>query len=286
MHAEQPSAVVIAEESTAWPGVTHPSDAGRLGFDIKWNMGWMHDTLEVMQADPVARKGMYDQLTFGVTYAFSERFLLPFSHDEVVHLKRSMLRKMPGRRSTSSRACACCYGYMWAQPGKKLLFMGAEMAAWHEWDAEGVLDWPLLETPMHRGVHDWVAAPQPGVSEHGPALHEEDWSGHGFEWIDCHDPERTTLSFLRWASGHRDVVIVAANFGPSARERYRLGVPAPGLYRPILDSDAVEYGGAGTPVPSELEAVAEHHGGRPAYLELTLPPLAVLYFRPAKPLID
>ncbi len=285
LHGEYPGVLTFAEESTAWPNVSRPTSQGGLGFDMKWNMGWMHDTLESLQTAPAERDQVYDRLRQSLTYAFSEHYLLPYSHDEVVHLKRSMLSKMPGETREQLANLRLLLAYQYGHPGKKLLFMGGEIGVRDEWQAEGELDWSLLESEGHRGLQRFVRDLN-RVYGHEPPLHEVDFSPEGFEWIDCHDPERTTLSFLRWASGHRDVVIVAANFGPSARERYRLGVPAPGLYRPILDSDAVEYGGAGTPVPSELEAVAEHHGGRPAYLELTLPPLAVLYFRPAKPLID
>jgi 1,4-alpha-glucan branching enzyme len=248
---------------------------------MKWNMGWMHDTLESLQMAPDERDEAYDRLRQSMTYAFSEHYLLPYSHDEVVHLKRSMLSKMPGPTDEQLANLRLLLAYQYGHPGKKLLFMGGEIGVWDEWQAEGELDWSLLESEGHRGLQRFVRdLNRVYLQEH--ALHEVDFSPEGFEWIDCHDPDRTTLSFLRWASDHRDVVIVAANFGPSAREGYRLGVPAPGRYRLILDTGAPEFGGAGTgPVSGELEAVAEHHGGRPAYLELTLPPLSVLYFKPA-----
>ncbi len=275
IHREHAGVTVAAEESTAWPGVTHTIAAGGLGFDAKWNMGWMHDTLEVMEADPLFRKGMYDKLTFGITYAFSERFLLPFSHDEVVHLKGSMLRKMPGETLDKLANLRLLYGYMWGQPGKKLLFMGGELATWHEWDAEGMLDWPLLDAPMHRGVHDWVAALN-GAYRDKPALHEQDWSGRGFEWIDCHDPDRTTLAWLRWSEDWRDFVVIVCNFTPVAWDAFRLAVPYPGRYRVLLDSSADVYGGAGSLGTPELETVDGTHLGRDQYLELTLPPLTML----------
>jgi 1,4-alpha-glucan branching enzyme len=239
VHAEAPGVLTFAEESTAWPQVSRPTSQGGLGFDMKWNMGWMHDTLESLQTAPAEREQLANL-----------RLLL---------------------------------AYQYGHPGKKLLFMGGEIGVRDEWQAEGELDWSLLESEGHRGLQRFVRDLN-RIYGQEPALHEVDFSSEGFEWIDCHDPDRTTLSFLRWASDHRDVVIVAANFGPAARERYRLGVPTPGLYRAILDTDAVEYAGAGSlPAPGELEAVAEHHGGRPAYLELTLPPLTVLYFKPVKP---
>ncbi len=270
VHTEVPGILTFAEESTAWPNVSRPTSQGGLGFDMKWNMGWMHDTLESLQTAPAERDQAYDRLRQSMTYAFSEHYLLPYSHDEVVHLKRSMLSKMPGLASEQLANLRLLLAYQYGHPGKKLLFMGAEIGVREEWQAEGELDWSLLESEGHRGLQRFVRDLNQ-VYKQEPALHEVDFSPEGFEWIDCHDPDRTTLSFLRWASGHRDVVIVAANFGPVARERYRLGVPAPGLYRAILDTDAIDYAGAGImPPSSELEAV----------------PLAVLYFKPVKPPVD
>jgi 1,4-alpha-glucan branching enzyme len=241
-------------------------------------MGWMHDTLEVMQADPVARSEKYDKLTFGLTYAFAERFLLAFSHDEVVHLKRSMLGKMPGSALDKFASLRLLYGYMWTQPGKKLLFMGGEIAAWKEWDAEGVLDWALLDAPMHRGVHDWVSALN-RVYGAERSLHVQDWSGHGFEWIDVHDAQRTTLAWLRWSPEWTDFVVVVCNFTPVAWEGYRLAVPFPGRYEIVLDSDASAFGGSGTLGDVVFDTIAETHLGRDQYIEFTLPPLSALIFR-------
>jgi 1,4-alpha-glucan branching enzyme len=275
VHREHPGVTVSAEESTAWPGVTHAIESGGLGFDAKWNMGWMHDTLEVFQADPLFRRGMYEKLTFGITYAFAERFLLPFSHDEVVHLKGSMLRKMPGQALDRFANLRLLYGYMWGQPGKKLLFMGAELATWNEWDAEGTLDWPLLDAPMHKGVHDWTAALNRAYRER-PALHERDWTGHGFEWIDCHDRDRTTLAWLRWSDEWQNFVVIVCNFTPVAWEEYRLAVPYAGRYRVFLDSSSAAFGGAGSLEATELVTVDEPHLGRDQYVELTLPPLTML----------
>jgi 1,4-alpha-glucan branching enzyme len=233
VHTEVPGILTFAEESTAWPNVSRPTSQGGLGFDMKWNM--------------------YDRLRQSMTYAFSEHYLLPYSHDEVVHLKRSMLSKMPGLASEQLA-------------NLRLLLAYQEIGVREEWQAEGELDWSLLESEGHRGLQRFVRDLNQVYGQE-PALHEVDFSPEGFEWIDCHDPDRTTLSFLRW--------------------RYRLGVPAPGLYRAILDTDAIDYAGAGImPPSSELEAVTEHHGGRPAYLEITLPPLAVLYFKPVKPPVD
>ena len=280
LHAEHAGVVVIAEESTAWPRVSHAVSEGGLGFDAKWNMGWMHDTLEVMSADPLFRRGMYNKLTFGITYAFAERFLLPFSHDEVVHLKGSMLRKMPGETLDKFANLRLLYGYMWMQPGKKLLFMGGELATWHEWDAEGHLDWALLDEPMHRGVHEWIAALNETYRTE-PALHARDWSSDGFEWIDCHDAGRTTLVWLRWSPGWEDFVVVVCNFTPVAWEQYRIGVPFPGTYEVLLDSDAKAFGGSGALEAASYETVDEAHLGRDQHIELTLPALTALVLKKA-----
>jgi 1,4-alpha-glucan branching enzyme len=275
---EHPDVVVTAEESTAWPGVTHPSSEGGLGFDLKWNMGWMHDTLEVMQTDPLFRKGSYEKLTFSITYAFAERFLLPFSHDEVVHLKRSMLGKMPGEALDRFANLRLLYGYMWTHPGKKLLFMGSEIGVWNEWDADGELDWGLLDEPMHAGLQAWLRALNT-VYAREPALHDWDWSDHGFEWIDCHDRDRTTLAYLRWSRDWRDFVVVACNFTPVAWRAYRLAVPFTGHYDVLLDSGATEFGGAGQLEAESFEAAKGEHLGRPYHIELTLPALTALVLK-------
>ncbi|UCG77162.1 MAG: 1,4-alpha-glucan branching protein GlgB [Gemmatimonadota bacterium] len=282
LHAEQPDVLTIAEESTAWPKVSHPGWEGGLGFDMKWNMGWMHDTLAVMGKDPVYRRWMYNQLTFSMLYAFTERFLLPFSHDEVVHLKRSLISKMPGEAADKFAGLRLLLGYQYAHPGKKLLFMGGEFGVWEEWRSDRTLDWELLEWDTHRGLQQLVRDLN-RIYREEPALHEADFSPEGFEWIDCHDADRTTLSFVRWAAGWREAVVVAANFTPVAWEHFRLAVPWPGEYRLILNSDAPEYGGTGVLVSGTLEAVGESYLGRPAYLDFTLPPQAVLYFKPRTP---
>jgi len=275
IHEEHPGVLVMAEESTAWPGVTHSVSQGGLGFDVKWNMGWMHDTLEVMQADPLLRKGMFDKLTFGITYAFSERFLLAFSHDEVVHLKKSMLRKMPGSVLDKFAGLRLLYGYMWTQPGKKLLFMGAELGAWNEWDEEGELDWALADEPMHAGMLRWVTALNAFYTTTS-ALHETDSDGRGFEWIDCHDKDRTTLTYLRWSREWQNHVVVAANFTPIAWEGYRIPVPFAGSYEVALNSDDAEFGGAGVLEARSFATVDGELFGRGQWVELTVPPLAVV----------
>ena len=278
VHAAHPDIVMMAEESTAWPGVTHPTSAGGLGFDLKWNMGWMHDTLEFMQSDPLFRKGMFDRLTFGIIYAFAERFLLPFSHDEVVHLKRSMLSKMPGEPLDQLANLRLLYGYMWTQPGKKLLFMGGELGVWNEWEDEGQLDWPLLEEPMHAGLHEWVGALNAAYVRE-PALHEMDWSGDGFEWIDVNDRDRTTLAWLRWSRDWKECVVVVCNFTPVTWDGYRLAVPFPGRWEVLLDSGAARWGGAGALGATAFDSIQGEHMGRPQYVEFALPPLTALVLK-------
>ncbi len=279
VHAEHPGVLVMAEESTAWPGVTHSPEQGGLGFDIKWNMGWMHDTLEVMGADPLFRKGVYDRLTFGITYAFAERFLLPLSHDEVVHMKRSLLTKMAGSTLDKFAALRLLYGYMWTHPGKKLLFMGGEFGAWNEWDAEGELDWALISEPMHSGMMRWVRDLN-GLYSDAASLHETDADGRGFEWIDCHDRNRSTLSYVRWSSEWKQHLVVVANFTPMPWTQYRLAVPAAGAYHVRLCSDDVEYGGGGMLDQRFFAPTAGELFGREQWIEFTLPPHAVVVFEP------
>lgn len=287
VHGEQPSALLVAEESTAWPGVTHGTDRGGLGFDLKWNMGWMHDTLEVVESDPLFRGGAWEKFTFGITYAFAERFLLPFSHDEVVHLKKSMLRKQPGSTLEKFAGLRLLYGYQWMQPGKKLLFMGSEFAVWHEWDAEGVLDWPLLDEPMHSGMAAWVSALNT-LYQAEPALHAQDDRGEGFEWIDCHDRSRAVLSWLRWSPEWEECVVVACNFSGSTWTDYRLAVPFEGTYDVLLDSDRVVFGGGGAGAAGPLETREGEYLGREHSVEVTIPALSavVLKRRPDDPDVE
>ncbi len=279
IHDAHPGVLMMAEESTTFPGVTHRVAEDGLGFDLKWNLGWMHDTLEVATAEPNLRSGLYDNLTFGITYAFSERFLLPFSHDEVVHLKRSMLGKMPGPALDKFASLRLIYGYMWMYPGKKLLFMGSELGVWNEWDADGELDWALLDEPMHAGLRAWIKDLN-RVYVEAPALHATDADPDGFEWIDCHDRERTTLAFLRWAPGWKAHLVCVVNFSNTAWEGYRLPVPARGRYQVRLCSNDKRYGGAGSLVRREYDTVAGPLHGREQYIELTLPPLSALCLGP------
>lgn len=278
IHREHPDVLMIAEESTAWPGVTHSVDRGGLAFDLKWNMGWMHDTLEFFGADSLFRPGLYERLTFSIMYTFSERFLLALSHDEVVHLKRPLLRKMPGPVEQKFANLRLLYGYMWTHPGKKLLFMGAELAAWREWDFEGELDWPLLDQPLHAGVAAWVRALNQLYGSE-PALHANDNSGSGFEWIDCHDQARTVLAYLRWAPEWAESVVVVANFSSVAWRGYRLPVPKSGTYEVLLCSDDVEFGGAGRALPDPLSTTEGETHGREQFLEFNLPALSVLVLK-------
>ncbi len=271
-HGRHPGTLMIAEESTAWPQVTRPTWVGGLGFSMKWNMGWMHDTLLYLSKDPVHRHFHHDQLTFGMLYAFTENFVLPFSHDEVVHGKRSMLDKMPGDAWQRFANLRLLYAYQWTYPGKKLMFMGGEFAHGREWDAGGALDWGLTELPAHSGmqalVRDLNQLYRREAALHG---HEFDWSG--FEWIDCHDAAQSVISFLR-KSGDECVAVVL-NFTPVPRHGYRLGVPTPGYWRVLLNSDSAYYGGGNL---GELGVMAEAVPwmNRPCSVTLTLPPLAVV----------
>ena len=278
VHESCPGALVIAEESTAWPRVSHGTDVGGLGFDQKWNMGWMNDTLAFMETDPLFRGGQYDKLTFSLLYAFSERFVLPLSHDEVVHGKRSLLSKMPGPMAAKFANLRALYGYMWAHPGKKLLFMGGELAQWTEWNVDTGLDWPLLGFPAHQGVHRLVRdLNRLYASEE--ALHVQDFHPAGFEWLDCNDAERTVLSWLRWTPGWGDAVAVVVNFTPTPRPDFRLPIPFPGRWRVVLNTDADVYGGSGAPLSQTFDTTPGVLHGRDQFLEIPLPGLAALYLK-------
>ena len=279
VHQELPGAVMLAEESTSWPGVSQGTDLGGVGFDQKWNMGWMHDTLDVMSKDPLYRSYDYGRLTFSILYAFSERFVLPLSHDEVVHGKGSLLAKMPGTNEEKFANLRLLYGYMWTHPGKKLLFMGGELAQWTEWNVDDQLDWALQEWEPHRGV-GLLVRDLNRLHREQRALHELDFQPEGFEWLDCSAADSTLLSWLRWSAGWEEVVVVAANFTPVHRGHFRLGVPWPGRYRVLLNSDAPVYGGLGVPVPPVLEAQPGSLHGRDQYVEFTLPGLSTVVLTP------
>jgi 1,4-alpha-glucan branching enzyme len=278
VHHSCAGALVIAEESTAWPKVSHGTDRGGLGFDQKWNMGWMNDTLKFMEADPLFRSGMYGRITFSIVYTFSERFVLPLSHDEVVHGKRSLLSKMPGAAEAKFANLRALYAYLWTHPGKKLLFMGGELAQWTEWNVDASLDWALLGYPAHQGVHRLVGRLNRLYAAE-PSLHRLDFHPEGFEWLDCNDAARTILSYLRWAPGWTDPMVVVVNFTPAFREGFRLAVPFPGRWRVVLNTAAPEFGGPGSPVPEVLDTVAGEVHGRPQHLVVPLPGLTALVLK-------
>jgi len=272
-----PEAIVAAEESTAWPAVSRPVGDGGLGFDYKWNMGWMHDTLDYMQRDPVHRPYHHDALTFGLIYAFNENFILPLSHDEVVHGKGSLLSKMPGDRWQQFANLRLYYGFMWAHPGKKLLFMGGELAQQAEWNHDAQLDWGSLADERHRGVQR-VVADLNRLYRALPALHECDCEPRGFEWIDFADRDQSIIVFLRRGRSDDAVVIVLCNFTPVPRMLYRIGLPRAGHYREIFNSDAAWYGGTNLGNGGGVEAVAAPCHGRDYSAAVTLPPLACVMF--------
>jgi 1,4-alpha-glucan branching enzyme len=278
-HAHEPGVLMAAEESTAWPGVSRPVDQGGLGFGLKWNMGWMHDTLEYLGRDPVHRRYHHDQLTFSLIYAFSENFVLPLSHDEVVHGKGSLLGRMPGdpwQRRANLRAL---YGYMWAHPGKKLLFMGGELGQEHEWSSEGSLDWHLLERAEHAGIQELVRDLNLRYREE-PALWEVDFEPAGFRWLEANDADANVIAFARLAAEGTRTLVCICNFSPVSRPGYRVGLPRGGRWRELLNTDDERYGGGGVGNPGELPAEERPWHDQPFSAELTLPPLGVLWLVP------
>jgi len=279
VHRHFPDAITMAEESTAWPKVSAPVRRGGLGFNYKWNMGWMHDTLEYFGKDPIYRRFHQKNLTFSLLYAFNENFVLPLSHDEVVHGKRALIRKMPGdtwRRFATLRAL---YGYMFGHPGKKLLFMGNEFGQQREWHHDRQLDWSLLEDDYHRRLQNYVRdLNRLYVSE--PALHSLDLASQGFEWIDFQDAANNVVSFIRRDRTSEDCIVVIANFSPEPLRRYRVGVPFGGDYGQLLNSDYRKYGGAGIGVFSAVSAEDEAWQDQPHSVVLNLPPLGVLFLKP------
>ena len=276
VHAHFPGAVMIAEESTAWPGVSRPLYTGGLGFTFKWNMGWMNDSLEYFRHEPVHRFWHHSSLTFSMLYAFSENFVLPMSHDEVVHGKGALLAKMPGDSWQQFANLRLLLAYQWAHPGKKLLFMGAEFGQWNEWNSQSELDWVLLAFDPHRGVQALVRDLN-GLMAREAAMYARDHDWSGFEWVDFTDSRSSVISFLRKAEGHPPVLWVF-NFTPVVREGYGVRCPAPGRWREVLNSDAGIYGGSNLGNGGETHAIPVEGGGQ--VLELTLPPLAALAFMP------
>jgi 1,4-alpha-glucan branching enzyme len=280
VYAEHPDTMTVAEESTSWPMVSQPTYMGGLGFGYKWNMGWMNDILAYMEQDPIHRRYHHEKITFSMLYAFTENFILPFSHDEVVHMKKAMLDKMPGDDWQKFANLRALYGYMFTHPGKKLLFMGSEFGQWREWTHEESMDWHLLEYAPHQQLQHWVRDLNHFYRSEG-ALFEIDSDHHGFEWIDCNDNQSSVISFLRRGKTPGDELLVVCNFTPVPREGYRVGVPHGGYWREVLNSDAAIYGGGNIGNRGGLEARLEPAHGRPCHLNLRIPPLGCLIFKRA-----
>jgi alpha-1,4-glucan:alpha-1,4-glucan 6-glycosyltransferase len=278
VYGEHPGATTIAEESTAWPMVSRPVYVGGLGFGYKWNMGWMHDTLRYISKEPIHRRYHHDDLTFGLLYAFHENFVLPLSHDEVVHGKGSIFGRMPGDRWQRFANLRAYYAFMWTHPGKKLLFMGSEFAQEWEWNAEGSLDWHLLDDPMHKGVQSLIRDLN-RLHRIEPSLHQLDAEPEGFSWIDCNDRDNSVLTYLRRAKDPQDICVVAANFTPVVRGGYRIGVPHPGYYHEVLNTDSEWYGGGNVHNGGGRQAEEVPWHGHPYSLNAVLPPLATVVFK-------
>jgi len=278
VYAAHPDVQTIAEESTAWPMVSRPTYLGGLGFGLKWNMGWMHDSLEFFSTDPLFRKYHHNQLTFSIWYAFHENFVLSISHDEVVHGKGSLFGKMPGDEWQKHANLRAFLGYMYSHPGKKLLFMGSEIGVWKEWDHETSLEWHVLKYPLHAGMQRW-AKDINHLYRSEPALFELDFSNEGFEWLDFHDWENSIVSFLRRGKDPDSFVVAVMNLTPVPRQNYRIGVPTGGFWKEILNSDAALYGGSGTGNYGGMEATPMPAHGRYYSLSATLPPLSIVLFK-------
>jgi len=275
-HGRFPGVLTIAEESTSWPAVSRPTYLGGLGFSFKWNMGWMNDTLKYFSADPVHRKYEHNKLTFSLLYAFTENFLLPFSHDEVVHGKNSLLHKMPGDMWQQFANLRLLYAYQYAHPGKKLLFMGQEIAQRREWSETRSLDWHLLEHASHQGVQRLVTDLNKLYAAR-PSLHQVDFDWQGFEWIEANDADNSVFSFLRRAKNSSETLVVVLNATPVVRKNYVIGVPHSGFYREVLNTDSTQYGGSNVGNMGGVQALALPHLGRPFSLSLALPPLGALF---------
>lgn len=278
VHRYFPGILTMAEESTSWQGVSRPVETGGLGFDYKWNMGWMNDTLDYFSKDPIYRKYHQGELTFSMIYAFTENFLLPLSHDEVVHMKRSLLSKMPGDNWQKFANLRLLYTYMYGHPGKKLLFMGGEIGQWGEWTHEHSIDWNLLQWDTHKGVGQLVK----DLNEHyrkEPAMHENDFTGEGFEWIDMSDADNSIISFIRKSSDPADYLVFVFNFTPAVHEDYKIGVPESVTYRTLLNSDSEHYLGSNAG-GSQFEGKPVEWHGKPAHISITVPPLAGLILKP------
>jgi len=282
IYGAYPDTMMIAEESTSWPQVSRPIYLGGLGFGLKWNMGWMHDVLNYTSQDPVFRTYHHNEITFSLVYAFAENFVLPFSHDEVVYGKGSMIRKMPGDDWQKFANLRLLYGFMFGHPGKKLLFMGDEFGQWAEWNHDASLEWNLLEHPSHAGLKRWVRDLNT-LYRGEPLLHTMDFNSAGFEWVDCKDFQRSIISFLRRGQNPSDQLLFVCNFTPVVRQNYRVGVPLEGHWKEILNSDAPLYGGSGQGNFGGLSTVPLPIHDRPFSLNMTLPPLGIVIFRPESP---
>jgi 1,4-alpha-glucan branching enzyme len=277
--ADHPDVPLIAEESTAWPGVTRPVHLGGLGFTYKWNMGWMHDMLDYCKQNPIYRRYHHNRITFSMLYAFTENFILPFSHDEVVHGKGSMIAKMPGDAWQKHAGLRALYGYMFTHPGKKLMFMGGELAQWREWNHDSQLDWEVLGDVAHEGMQRWVRDLNHSYAQE-PSLWEVDFNADGFRWVDANDSENSVIAFVRFAQDPADHTIAVVNFTPVPRQEYRIGVPSAGGYREVLNSDAEMYGGSNVGNWGRVECITEPSHGYPYSLSLTVPPLGFLLLKP------
>lgn len=278
IHREFPGAVTIAEESTAWPGVSRPTYTGGLGFTFKWNMGWMHDMLSFFQYDPIYRRFHQHQITFGLLYAFSENFVLALSHDEVVHGKRTLLDKMPGDLWQRFANLRLLYGYMYSHPGKKMLFMGGEFGQWREWNHDTSLDWHLCENEPHRGLQRLIRDLN-RIYREEPALHEVDFDWSGFQWIDFSDSDNSVIAYLRKATTSQTAIVCLCNFTPVPRHGYRVGVPEPGWYRELINTDGMAYGGSNIGNGGGILAAEVPSHGFPYSLSVTLPPLSILWLK-------
>ena len=278
-HQQHPGILTAAEESTSYGGVSRPTYLGGLGFSLKWNMGWMNDTLRYMSKNPVYRKYEHGSLTFSMIYAFTENFLLPLSHDEVVHGKRSLLDKMPGDLWQKFANLRLLYAYMYGHPGKKLLFMGDEIAPWTEWTHENSIDWHLLQWDSHKGIKRLVTDLN-RLYKNEPALHQIDFEWQGFDWLDLHDWENSVIAFARRGRSPNDLIVVVCNFTPVPRDDYRIGVPVGGFYQELLNTDSEIYSGSNLGNSGGVWAVPEPMAGKPFRLSLRLPPLGVLFLKP------
>jgi 1,4-alpha-glucan branching enzyme len=279
VHTECPGVLTIAEESTAFAQVTRPPYMGGLGFSFKWNMGWMHDTLQYISQNPIHRRWHHNELTFSLLYAFHENFILPFSHDEVVHGKGSLLNKIPGDAWQQFATLRLLFAYMFGHPGKKLLFMGMDFGQGDEWTEAHSIDWHLLHYPLQSGLQRCVADLHRVYRSEG-ALHEVDFDWHGFEWLESHDNENSVFAFVRKALNPQDMVAVVCNFTPVPRHEYRVGVPTGGSWREIFNTDSSLYAGGNLGNGGQVWALDEPWAGQPHSLCLTVPPLAAVYLKP------